>query len=59
MNNEMNDKLFLAGRAHYGEAFWKAMRGNDAASPILPVRNIISPTPICSRRARPPSILRP
>ena len=31
MNNEMNDKLFLTGRAHYGEAFWKAMRGNDAA----------------------------
>lgn len=31
MNNVMNDKLFLTGRAHYGEAFWKAMRGNDAA----------------------------
>ena len=31
MNNEMNDKLFLTGRAHYSEAFWKAMRGNDAA----------------------------
>ena len=31
MNNEMNDKLFLTGRAHYGEAFWKAMRGSDKA----------------------------
>ena len=31
MNNVMNDKLFLTGRAHYGEAFWMAMRGNDAA----------------------------
>ncbi len=31
MNNVMNDKLFMTGRAHYGEAFWKAMRGNDAA----------------------------
>ena len=31
MNNEMNDKLFPTGRTHYGGAFWKAMRGNDAA----------------------------
>ena len=59
MNNVMNDKLFLTGRAHYGEAFWKAMRGNDAACTDLAVQSTTSLTPICYRSARLPSILRP
>ena len=59
MNHHINNKYVATGISSYSDSFWKAMRGSDKAYGTSLTASTASPTPICSRRALPPSIMLP